>query len=103
MASFNGHEYEFLNQRNAYALAKEHGGLEVFQNPGKAPGFALHDGSVVGYISKKASEYLRANNGNSEALKNCDIVDMSRDGGKSVPTLLLRGKPANRLATFFVF
>lgn len=100
MATFQGHEYAFSNQENAYLVAKTHGGLRLFQNAGKAPAFSTYDGKIVGYVSKAADEFLCSNSGDNNALQECDIADMSRDGGKPVKTLLLRGKPANEKATF---
>lgn len=100
MTEFNGHSYEFFNNRNAYEAAKAHGGLELFQNAGKAPAFTLRDRSVKGYVSRAAAEFLRSRNGDVEALWALDIADMSVDGGKPVSTLLLRSKPANVIASF---
>lgn len=98
--TFNGHSYAFSNSRNAYEAARAHGGLEIFQNAGKAPAFALRDRSTRGYVSKAAAEFLRSHDGDVEALWSLDIADMSVDGGKPIPTLLLRSKPQNVIASF---
>lgn len=96
----DGTTIEFSNRQNAYDLAAKYGDLEVFQNAGKKPAFSLGDGKITGYVTERAARLLKNANGDVSVLKECDIALMSINGGEPVPTLLVHGNPANRIAVF---